>query len=415
MTEPISQDLRHIVHGCNRFAADMYRQLGDDVDRQFFFSPYSIACALGMTLAGAKGNTAREIQRILHLSIPVDRIHQAFAELHAQTQTEGLKFNLANRIWCQDNYPLEPQGVEMLKEQYDAGLGLVDFGQPAAACDEINAWVARQTEDRITQLVSDLPPRTRMILTNAIYFAGYWEEDFSEFSTRDLPFWYTPGESFETKMMRQTAEFPYREDSVAQVLHLPYCQSTAPLTSSEDESWLEFKQRIDDLKHNGNQFAMQVLLPKKDSSLADVEEQLDEYALADGQNTEPARVDVLLPKFHFEHGVFLKEPLQTLGMLDAFGLPEANFEGFSRHPEGLFVGEIIHKAMIRVDEKGSEAAAATAVIMAGGSAVRHDQRPIEFRADHPFIVQIIDRRTGMIHFMGRVTRPTQSKGKGTGD
>ncbi|MFN3149654.1 serpin family protein [Bremerella sp.] len=412
MTNRITEDLQQLVQGCNRFAVDLYRQLGDDIDHQFFFSPYSISCALGMTLAGAKENSACEIRQLLHLNMPEDRIHGAFAELHKQTKTEGLKFNLANRIWVQDGYAFELEGVETLKELHRVGIGLVDFSQAESACHEINAWVADQTENRITELVTCLPPLTRMILTNAIYFAGYWEEEFSEFSTSELPFWYTTEESFNTSMMRQTAEFPYREDSVAQVLQMPYRQGLAPLSSPEEESWAEFKKRIDDVKQNGNQFAMQIVLPKENASLAELEGQLDEYSPITKMNSDLARVNVRLPKFHFEYGASLKEALQSLGMLDCFALAKANFRGFSRHPEGLFIGEIAHQAMIRVDERGSEAAAAIAV---GGCAAMERDRPIEFRADHPFVVQIIDRRTGLIHFMGRVTRPTPAVADRTGD
>lgn len=415
MTNQITNDLQRLVQGCNSFALDLYRQLGDDIGRQFIFSPYSIACALGMTLAGAKENSAREIRQLLHLEMAEDRIHRAFAELHEQTKTEGLKFNLANRIWVQDGYALEPEGVETLKELHRASLGLVDFSETERARHEINAWVADQTENRITELVADLPPLTRMILTNAIYFAGYWEEEFSEFSTSELPFWFTAEESFNTSMMRQTAEFPYREDSVAQVLQMPYRQGVDPLSSPIDEPWAEFKQRIDHLKQNGNQFAMQIVLPRENTSLAELERQLDEYSPITKMNRDLARVNVRLPKFHFEYGAPLKEALQSLGMQDCFALSKANFRGFSRHPEGLFIGEIAHQAMIRVDERGSEAAAATAAIAVGGCAAMERDRPIEFQADHPFVVQIIDRRTGLIHFMGRVTRPTPAAADRPGD
>lgn len=406
MTNPISADLRHIVLGCNRFAVDLYRQLGDDFDRQFFFSPYSIACALGMALAGAKEHTAREIQQTLHLSIPVDRIHHAFAQLREATKTVGLKFNVANRIWCQHGYPLEPGGVESLAMHYSADLGITDFGQPGTTCEEINAWVAEQTENRITQLVADLPPFTRMILTNAIYFAGYWEVEFSASATCELPFWYRPEESYYTAMMRKTAEFPYQENSIAQIVQLPYRQEMVSMNSPADESWPDFKQRMDDLQDHGNQFAMQILLPKESSTLSELEEQLDQFPPANKEPFESARVSVRLPKFHFEYGTSLKDPMQSLGIHDAFEQERANFQGFSQHPEGFLVGEIIHQATIRVDEQGSEASAATGIIMAGGCAVT-DERPIEFRADHPFVIQIVDRRTGLIHFMGRVSRPEQ--------
>ncbi len=407
MTIRIPDDLRQVVHGCNRFAVDLYRRLAKS-DRQFFFSPYSIACALGMTLAGARGNTAREIQSTLHLNIPADRIHSAFAALQEQMKTIGLEFNLANRIWCQNSYPLESEGVAALKDYYGAELGLVDFSQTLKACDEINAWVAKNTKNRIKRFISDVPPLTRVILINAIYFAGYWEEEFLQFSTRDLPFWITSTESIDASMMHQTAEFPYRENSLAQVVQLPYRQDSVPLSSSDKETWAEFKQRTDNLKMNGNQFAMQILLPKDRFKLVELEKHLEDFLPSDDHPLENARVSLRLPKFHFEYSASLNESLQTLGIRDAFEFEEANFDHFSRDPEGFALADVVHQAIIRVDEKGSEAAAATGVLMAAGCAASNDH-PIEFVADQPFVVQIIDRRTGLIHFMGRVSRPKPSR------
>lgn len=405
MNTPIQDDVRHVVSGLNRFAIDLYRQLGDDRHRQFFFSPYSIACALGMTLVGAKEKTAQEIAEVLHLSIPQPRIHQAFAELFAITNPEGIQFNLANRLWCQEGYHLLPEAIQILDDGYQSTIGRVDFQNPRTACARINRWVQEETRGKIKRLVDDLPERTRMILTNAIYFAAEWMSEFDDNRTKDAYFHVASGRTTNIQMMRQTGHFPYAEHPLGQVVQLPYRglsqELDCSLLSEEDvdEEW-----KIPHISvPSPSDFAMTVMLPREQGQLLELECHLEDVVAISASHMETRRVRLEIPRFKMSSLELLAEPLSNLGMKQVFDLSHANFQGFSHAPEGLFVSEAVHQAEIEVNETGTVAAAATAVVLAGGSA--QIEQPIHFRANHPFAFLISDKQTGLIHFMGRETCP----------
>ncbi len=406
MTTQTQDDLRHVVDGCNQFAIDLYRQLGDDRYQQFFFSPYSIACALGMTLVGAKGRTAEEIAEVLHLSIPLPRIHQAFAELFTTTRTDGIQFHLANRLWCQQGYDVQPEAMRVLENCYRSQIGLVDFQESCAACDEINRWVADQTSGKITDLIDSLPALTRLVLTNAIYFAAHWEQEFDDLRTQDAFFHAAPGRSTSVQMMGQKGHFPYAEHPLGQVVQMGYqASSQEPISVVSMQEDPDNETELPPLYlASPSDFAMKVILPREQGQLLALECHLEQFITLTDHDWESRLVRLELPKFSIDSSEFLASPLQGLGMQQAFEPLEANFQGFSLDPEGLYVDEVIHQAKIEVNETGTVAAAATAIVMCGGSA-HIDELPITFRADHPFTFLIQDTRTGLIHFMGRVTCP----------
>lgn len=406
MTAQTQDDLRHIVAGCNQFAIDLYCQLGDDRYQQFFFSPYSIACALGMTLVGARQQTAAEIAEILYFSIPLPRIHQAFAQLLTTTKTDGLKFHLANRIWCQQKYDVLPEAIQVLEDNYRSSIGLIDFQNSNAACQEINHWVADQTDSKITDLIDLLHPLTRMVLTNAIYFSAAWEKEFDDFRTQDAFFHVASGRSTSIRMMGQKGHFPYAEHPLGQIVQMPY-EALREVSSSEvailDGEEGEQEPRPLYLPEHSD-FAMTVMLPREPGQLLALEGHLEEFIALTTSPLKTKLVQLEVPKFSLDSHEFLAEKLRTLGMKRPFQRSEANFQGFSHDPEGLYIDEVIHQAKVNVHEKGTVAAAATAIVMRGGS-VHLGELPITFRADHPFTFLIQDTRTGLIHFMGRVTCP----------
>ncbi|MBN2272277.1 MAG: serpin family protein [Sedimentisphaerales bacterium] len=395
-------DVNAVVAGNTEFAFDLYARLKEhpavkEADGNLFFSPYSISTALAMTYAGAREDTARQMAAVL--KFPSDtflsgglsataspweqgRLAGAFAALEknlkAKPGEKGYELNVANALWGQKVYAFLPPFLDLNRKSYGAGLKEVDFaGATEQARRTINKWVEKETKDKIKELIraGDLDPAAVLVLTNAIYFKGDWASKFKEENTKNATFHLSEEKTVETPMMCQKGSFDYVEDEDSQTLVLPY---------------------------KGDELSMVVVLPKEVSLLASVESKLCagnlRFELALVRKREVA---VHLPKFKMTTAtVDLGDILQSLGMKDAFSLPPADFSGMTGKKE-LFISNVLHKAFVEVNEEGTEAAAATAVVMAkGGPAMS----PV-FRADHPFIFIIRDNRSGGILFMGRVMNP----------
>jgi len=348
-------------------------------------SPYSISTALAMTYAGAHGNTAAQMRDVLHFTLDDARLHAAFKQLIESTtpgDEGGYQLSVANALWGQQGYeflPFLPKFLELTQTNYGAGLRQVDFaGAAETARQTINAWVEDETQQKIRDLIAPgvLGSMTRLVLTNAIYFKGDWASQFKESNTADAPFTLASGEETQVPMMHQTAHLRYMETEDFQALALPYV---------------------------GEDLSRIVFLPRETNGLAAFEEGLTSERLSQWVGQLYKReVQVSLPKFTMTSQFSLAQVLSEMGMADAFDPESADFSGMTGDRD-LFVSAVIHKAFVDVNEEGTEAAAATAVVMRVTSAM--PAPPVVFRADHPFLFLIRDNRSGSILFMGRVMNP----------
>ena len=381
---PIDHQTPAVVPAGNQFAVDLYGQLNQEhLGKNLFFSPASISVALAMTAAGARGQTEAEMAQVLHLT---GILPQANAEYHkllerwnAGGKDRGYQLRVANRLWGQKGYPFLPSYLALPRQEFGAELAIMDFAQQTeAARKQINAWVERQTADKIKELLPRglLDNLTRLVLVNAIYFKGDWASQFKKDQTQPADFTVSTAEKLKVPLMHQQRAYPYMEDASLQAIELPY---------------------------KGNELSMLVLLPKAPDGLANLEKSLSAEKIATLCSALRSRETALyLPKFKLEASVMLKPTLEALGMKLAFG-PAANFSGMDGRQD-LHISAVVHKAFVDVNEEGTEAAAATGVVM-GIKAARIPEEPVVFRADHPFVFMICDKRDGSILFLGRMTNP----------
>ncbi len=362
---------RALVDGNTAFAVDLYHQLRS-AQGNLFFSPYSISTALAMTYAGARGDTESQMAQALHFELGQDVLHPAFAALEAhfaQIQTKGdIAMYVANSLWPQIDCTFLPAFLELCQRFYGVKVTHVNYkGDPQGARQQINAWVEEKTRDKIKEL---LKPR-HLILVNAIYFKGNWAHQFDKQRTRDFYFCLNERDSVKVPMMEQKARFGYGETDDLQVLEMSYA---------------------------GGDLSMIVLLPQDKTGLPALEAALAADALAKWtQDLPQMEVRVLLPRFKLSGEFDLSKTLETMGMIDAFHA--ADFSGMTGRRD-LFISAVVHKAFVDVNEEGTEAAAATAVVMTRGAGMA----PF-FVADHPFLFLIRENTTGSILFLGRVVDP----------
>jgi serpin B len=366
------------------FALDLYQQL-DQSSGNIFFSPLSVRVALAMTSAGAKGKTLEEMQLVLRMSgedanqTMGEMLRELEAEPKGKDEPSKLVLRVADALWGQNQYPFDPAFVKRAREDYDAEVKSVDFGNPAAARKQINDWVEEKTNKKIVDLIPDgMPtPDTRLILTNAVYFKANWEDEFSKSATNQQPFHVTADKTIDVQMMRRTGHYGYAETDDLQAIQLDYA---------------------------GGETSMLILLPKAIDGLGKVEADLSSKKLGETiNNLKYSDVDLSLPRFKVEQSITMGQILKAMGMKLAFNAQQADFSGMTT-AQRLYIGEVLHKAFVKVDEEGTEAAAATAVAMRA-LAARLPEKPIEVRVDHPFLMMIRHRKTGEILFMGRVERP----------
>jgi len=380
----VDADVAAISGAVNGFAFDLYAQLAAEKGN-LFYSPQSISTALTMTWAGARGETAAQMAKVLRL--PADRlakpesIHAANAKLLAglsgTREKQGYELAAANALWGQKGYTWLPDFLGCLKTNYSAGLEEVDFVRDTeGARKTINGWVEKETRDKIKDLIQQgvLTVDTRLVLTNAIYFKGDWASPFKKTSTTDQDFFAAGGEKVSAPMMNQTGRFGYLDGGEFQALEMPY---------------------------KGNALSMVVLLPKARDGLAALEKTLSaENAAAWTAKIRKQEVQVTVPKFTTTAQFMLKDTLSAMGMTDAFS-SKADFSGMDGQKD-LFISAVIHKAFVDVNEEGTEAAAATAVVI---ERMAMPAPPVKFRADHPFVFLIRDTQSGCILFVGRVANP----------
>jgi len=380
-------DVERLISDNSSFAVDLYERLRAR-EGNLFFSPYSVSTALAMAYAGAFENTEMEMAKTLCFSMDQQRLHPAFANLQAKMnriQEAGhTKLCLANSLWPQAGHPFLKEYLSLIERHYGVSATAVDYqtdGTREAARQTINRWIEGKTENRIKDLIQadSLTDRTRLVLTNAIYFKGKWKNEFDAKDTKDAAFFVSPAKSVQVPTMHQEEVFRYAQMKSWQILELPY---------------------------RGGALSMLVLLPTRIEGLKPLERSLSVEDLQEWRSyLHERKVIVFLPKFRMTFRAELKATLQSMGMLDAFKWPEANFAGFDGDPRWFYIGEVIHKTYVDVNEEGTEAAAATAVEgMMGGM----PPQPPVFRVDHPFLFLIQENSTGSILFMGRVANPVQA-------
>jgi serpin B len=369
-----------VVAGNTSFAFDLYGKLRAQPGN-LLLSPYSLSTALAMTYAGARGETAAQMARVLHFKADPGPLDEAFRKLGEQldegAESRPFELAIANALWGGKDERFLPEFLELIARNYGAGLRQVDFHHPEQARRIINEWVLALTKDKIKDLLQprQIGPDTALVLTNAIYFKGNWFYPFPKQSTRDEEFTLTSDEKIRVPTMQLTERLRYFDEPGLQGLELPY---------------------------GGGALSMVVLLPQKPDSLAAVEESLSLKMLYGCLSKLTARmVTVSLPRFKFEAGFELKDALSALGMGAAFS-SSADFSGMNGERD-LFLSAVIHKAFIAVNEEGTEAAAASAVVVSRGRA--RPEPPLTFRADRPFLFLIRDNRSGSLLFLGRVTDP----------
>ncbi len=370
------------------FALDLYQHIRGQAGN-LVLSPYSISAALAMTWGGARTATETDMATTLHFSLPQDRLHPAFNALDQelasraqQAETEdgrGFALHIVNSIWGEKDHPFLPSYLDLLAENYGAGLRLLDFaGAPDASRQIINGWVSDETNARIKDL---LPPgsildTTMLVLVDAVYFNAAWAKPFEKGSTAPGTFHALDGSSPSVQMMSEGAELPYRSGAGWQAVEIPY---------------------------EGDQLAMDVIVPDA-THFSDYEGSFDAAAFQSViASLQPAEVDLTFPKFTFSSRLDkLTQQLQAMGMASAFN-GSADFSGMDGLHD-LALSQVIHEGFIAVDESGTEAAAATAVTVVGSAA--GGGNTVTLAVDRPFLFAIRDRGTGTVLFLGRVVNPS---------
>ena len=370
-----------IMPAMNAFTTACYKQLAGG-DGNLILSPFNIATALSMALAGARGQTAQEIESVLHLQY--DSTYDAalgalLADLAKAGNSGGNELHTANGLWVQKGFAIQPAFENTLANNYHAPLTPLDFvANPEAARSQINGWTEEHTKAKIKDLLAagSLGAQTRLVLTSAIYFYGKWQAPFVTSRTEPAPFILATGATTQANFMNQTSEFGYRETPSAQILEMRYA---------------------------GTGIAFDVLLPKTLNGLAGLEKSLTPANLTGWLgNLGIQDVQVGLPKFRAELGFSLRQALSAMGMPTTF-TGKADFSGIDPK-RGVAISEVVHKAFVDVSEQGTEAAAATGIAMQT-TAMRMPEQPVVFRADHPFLFLIRDTRTRIVLFIGRLMNP----------
>jgi serpin B len=381
-------DQAEAVKGSNAFAVDLYGRLSAQPGN-LFFSPESISTAFAMTYAGAHGQTATEMARVFHFTLPPEHLHPAIGALLAGMNAShpGYALSVADALWAQQGENFLPAYLKLVETNYGAGFHPVDFkSSPDSVRATINQWVEQQTNNKIQNLLGPgaVTPLSRLILTNAIYFKAAWADQFSKNATENEDFHLSAGKTIQAPTMHNSGGYYYFKGRSFQALLMPY---------------------------EKNEISMLILLPDDVDGLPALERSLtasnlDKWGAALSYAHE---VDVSLPSFKITQQFELSSTLEGLGMKTAFDPNSADFSGMTGD-KSLVISAAIHKAYIDLDENGTEAAAATAVVMEMATAMPPQfapPPPIIFTADHPFLFLIRENASGAILFMGRVTDPTQ--------
>ncbi len=376
----LSQDHQKIIRASEQFGLDLFAELLEgEKDANIFFSPLSVSMALGMTLNGAANQTAEAMQDVLKFEglsqHDINRIYRDVLD-YLLGLDQKVRLEIANSIWYRSGFAVEQDFIKNNKKWFDSEVRSLDFNDPGAP-DIINDWVQQKTHGKIETIIQEIVRQTVMYLINAIYFKGTWTYQFDKESTVEAKFYPTGDSHVMCDMMTQTNEFDYYADENVQVVELPY---------------------------GGEKYGMVIVLPQDGKTIENIGRGLDEEWAGWTAGLRQRTGTLLMPKFELEYEKSLVDVLSALGMEIAF-TSFADFSGINPD-EPLFISDVIHKAYVKVDEEGTEAAAVTAVVIsrtsAGGSS-----DDFYMNVERPFICVIREKASGTILFMGRVVNPVK--------
>ena len=387
-TNPIveQKDWQEFISGNHKFTLDLYQELIKSQEN-LFFSPYSISSALAMTYGGARTTTEEQMAQVLQTSLTQERYHAAFNKLDqslasrektaGEDEKDAFQLKIANALWGQKDFPFLTDYLDMLAENYGAGMQMVDFvNSPDPSRIKINDWVADQTKNKIKDLLPEgsINPLTRLVLTNAIYFKASWLNQFSPNATHKDLFTLLDGSTVDVNMMSREAGMRYASGEGYQLVSIPY---------------------------SGSQVSMLIFLPAE-GKFSEFEAGITVDKLEGMiRAMKYSQVDLSLPKFKLETKFEAADQLISLGMVDAFDPNKADFSGMDGKKD-LYISNVYHQAFVDVNEEGTEAAAATGLV------VMQTSLPVdvvEMNVNRPFIFLIYDQETESILFMGRILKP----------
>jgi serine protease inhibitor len=376
-----------LVSANTKFAFDIFKKLlMEDIDENIFISPLSISIALAMTYNGAEGTTKDAMAKTLNFgNMTLEDVNQKYSDLIESLENvdQAVKLLISNSVWMKNEFEpaVKSSFLQNVGTSYDSEVFTRDFGSPQTVY-EINSWVDKRTEGKIKEIVRSISPELVMLLINAIYFKGTWITEFDKAKTQQQDFFLPGGEIVKVEMMTTAGNFSYYSGEDCDIARLPYGR---------------------------DKVAMYIFLPKEgvslDSFIASMNQTLhDEYF---NRLQSPSDLIVKMPKFEVEYGAKrLNNVLNMLGMEVAFDPFQANFEGIASTSENLYISYVDHKAVIEVNEEGTEAAAVTVVGM--GTTSVSPSSPPSFVVDRPFYYEIRDDRSGSILFMGEILNPTET-------
>ena len=368
-----------LVAAINEFGFDLLQETSAEGENTIV-SPFSVATALSMTHAGARGMTAEEMAEVLHVSgMEPERLHKSWADLLASSLSEdAATLRIANSLWADEGAPFETEFLDVNRNNFGAEIRTLDLQAPGAA-DEVNSWVSEQTEELIPEIVDEFDNAAVMELVNAIYFLGDWELPFEAEATRDETFTLANGDEIDVPMMHAFESWQYADSIDYQAVRMAY---------------------------EGGTHAAYVIVPRDASTWELLEDTDAAHLQVMRERMEEQDGSVTMPVFELEWGDDLAAPLEQMGMASAFG-SAADFSGISRELAefpGLNISHVQHKTYLRVDEEGTEAAAATSVGV-GAMSVAPATEPFELRADKPFIFALMDEQSGTLLFLGVIADP----------
>lgn len=385
-----------VVMANNQFGLELYRQLKSD-GKNIIISPFSIVNAFGMVYAGSSGQTKQEIAQTMHFAEDTQQFLEQMAQLQLSfvpyEDNESGPLNIANALWVQENYPVLESYLTLLQTYFQSEIRSVDFCNEVQTTDEINQWVSEKTNGKITQIITPdvINQMTTLILSNAIYFKGAWMNPFLDKNTKPEPFSLNSSKEISVEMMNNTKSYRYLECEEFKILEMPYRK--------------EYNERGEPISIAD--YSMIVFLPDRESSLEQLENQLTnvmlESKIDELMHTPAVTVEVKIPKFRIENTYNLNEILIAMGMKMPF-FSNADFSKITGKKD-LFISDVLHKTYIDLDEKGTEAAAVTAVIMARGAFELPSEQVKTFHADRPFMYMIRENTTGSMIFVGKLTQP----------